>query len=153
MRIRKGKSTDIDVLVAQGREFWKSTRYVGEGHEYKPEVVANLCEWLMNEGGFIVVLEDDDEVVRGHGLVALAPLIFDPDISCAMEFAFYVEPEYRRGKWGLALLKAMETTAAGMGVQYMTMVTMESSMPRQVETIYNRMGYERTETSYTKELK
>jgi GNAT superfamily N-acetyltransferase len=149
--IREATPEDIPTLVEQGREFWKSTRYsIADHRPYRPDAVATLCEWLMEEGGFIVVLVDDDDVVRGHGLVAVTPFLFDPDIWSAMELAYYIDPDYRGH--GTRLLYAMEDEARRRDAEYLSMITMESSMPEVVGGIYNKLGYSKNETVFTKEL-
>ena len=156
LNIRTGQPRDIPRLVELGEDFWEHTWHKHKGQAYSGETVAHLCEFLMHRGngnGFIVVLTDDDDVVQGFGLVAFTPFVFDINMKTATELAFYVVPEYRKGKEGIRLLKSMENISRNKGCAVITMVSMEHSNPRPVEKLYESMGYERTETSYTKELR
>jgi len=151
MKFRKGKPTDLKQLVAHGEEFWTHTTYFKKGRPYSPETVGILCTWLMEEGGFILVLADDDDNVKGFGLVAVTPFIFDKTFDSALELAYYIAPECR-GKYGLRLLQGMESKAKEHGAAFMSMITMEDSDPDTAARIYNKLGYEKNEVVYTKEL-
>lgn len=149
--IRGAKTSDLDVLVEYGEKFYESTRYPEEGLEYQPEVVEDLIEVLIDGAGYVLVLEVDGEV-KGFILMALIALPYNPDVLSAGELAFYIDEKYRRGKYGTQLLQYAEVVAREKGAKYCTMVSMETSTPRQAEALYENMGYQRTETTYTKEL-
>lgn len=151
MQIREARPADFPRLVEQGREFWKQTRYPDEGLEYDPEQVHQLLEYLTtDDNGFVLVVRDEDDEPRGHALVIITPHIFHPATKAAMELAYYIEPEYR-GHGG-QLLRRVEQVCADKGVRYLSMIAMESSMPETVGAIYEKRGFTKTETTYTKDL-
>lgn len=151
-KLRGARVEDIPELVKHGEEFYKMTRHVNEGIPYNPEAVANLCHLLVTTpAGFILVLTVDDNIV-GFILIAYGPFPFSPDILTAMELAYYIDPKYRKGKYAKFLLEHAEAIAKMQGAKYLTMISMESCHPRHAESVYESMGYSRTETSYTKEL-
>jgi len=152
MRFREATLGDIPQLVEHGEEFWTHTIYFRKGRPYSKDTVCDLCEWLINGGGFIVVLADDNDSVRGFGLVVVTPFIFDQSFTSALELAYYIAPE-ARGHFGVALMKQMEKKAREMGASFMSMITMEDSSPEVAAAVYERLGYEKNEVVYTKELK
>lgn len=153
MKIRGARHSDIDKLVEYGEKFYQWTRHIRDGIPYNPDAVADLCAWLIDsKDSFILVLADDDDVVKGFLLVATSPFIFSPDIKIAMEFAFYVDEDLRKSGLGRKLMEAGEEHARQLGVKYMTLISMETCMPDQVAALYDDMGYQRTETSFVKEL-
>lgn len=152
MRFREGRLGDLEQLVAHGEEFWTHTTYYKRGREYSPEAVAGLCSYLITEDdGFIIVLADDEDNVKGFGLVLVTPFIFDQTWKSALELAYYIDPECR-GTYGVKLLKKMEKIAKLYGAEFMTMITMEDSAPEQAARIYDKLGYTKNEVLYTKEL-
>lgn len=153
MKLRGAKLDDLPELVAHGQEFYKATRYYQDGLPYDPGAVEDLCRKLITEknAGVIFVITDEDRVV-GFILVALFPFIFSPSVIVAGELAYYVEPAYRNRSTARLLLETAEAYCKVRGARYLTMVSMETSNPRPVEKLYERMGFVRNETSYTKEL-
>jgi GNAT superfamily N-acetyltransferase len=152
MKFREGVIADIVSLVEHGEEFWTHTTYFKKGRPYNDKAVGDLCLWLItHDHGFITVLADEDNKVRGFGLVIVTPFIFDPTFTSAMELAYYIDPEVR-GQYGVALLKEMEKTAKEQGADFMSMITMEDSSPEVAASIYNKLGYEKNEVVYTKEI-
>ena len=145
---------DIAQLVASGEKFYQWTRHIRDGIPYNPDAVADLCARLIGnyELGFILVIADDCDVVKGFLLVTTSPFPFSPDITIAGELAYYIDEDLRKGGLGRKLMEHGESVARSRGVRYMTLVAMESSMPEQVAALYRAMGYEKTETTYLKEL-
>lgn len=154
MKIRGARIEDIPVLTEYGEKFYQWTRHIRDGIPYNPDAVADLCNWLIDnmDAGFVLVLADADDVVKGFLLVATSPFIFSPDIKVAGELAFYVDEDLRKTGFGRALMEHGEEVARQNGIRYMTLVAMETCMPDQVAALYADMGYQKTETTFVKEL-
>lgn len=153
MKIRGAKESDIVRLVDYGFLFWQSTRYAQvDGREYSYTTVEDLLLRLINDPdyGFCLVVADDNDEAVGFALVATYPFIFNPDFKAAGELAFYIDEQYRGKKIAVQLLQTMEKTAKDRGCKYMAMISMEHSMD--VGPLYEKLGYIKTETTYTKEL-
>lgn len=152
MRIRWADLLDIPELVYWGEKFWDFTWFKQELNKpYSPESVEALCRHLIQDmSGFILVVADDEDKVRGFVLVTIAPFIYSMNDTIAGELAWYVDPELRGGKIGLQLLAKAELIATMRGVTYMTMISMAHSMD--IGPLYEKMGYSPTETTYVKEL-
>lgn len=151
-KIRNARVEDIPRLVEWGEEFWNHTYFKQVQDEpYCGEAVGDLCRGLIEgEDGYILVVVDDEDDVRGFALCITYPFVFNPAIKMSGELAWYIDPTLRGGKLGLYLLKLAEKIAKFMGVKYMTMISMEHSMD--VGPLYERAGYMKTESTYVKEL-
>lgn len=117
-------NTDWDYLLANY-----------EGMVENPE----FCIFLLEKGKNIV------GVLLGY---ASTPLFSRDRISA--ELAWYVDPEYRNVKDGLALLKAFEDWSKEVNCRYCSMMDIHNL--RDMSPLYKRKGYKMTEKTYTKEL-
>ena len=77
---------------------------------------------------------------------------FSPKAKIATEVVFYVAPEYRKQGLGEKLLKQTENVARQLGVHLLSMVHLDSVSPEKAEALYNKHGYAKSETVFTKEL-
>lgn len=150
MRIRFADRMDLLALVQHGEEFWKGTRYWQvDGRPYNAESVHQLVENLIDQKNVLVAV-DNKEKVHGFVLVLQYPLIWDMTLGVCGELAWYVAPEHRKGHLGVSLLKQAEELGRHRGCHYMAMVEMTHSMD--VGPLYEKLGYIKTEVTYTKEL-
>ena len=147
MTVRDGVETDIPAIVEMGREFWKVS---GVDEEYDPPSVIGMLHICIAQR-LLSVLE-----VAGHpegfACGVASPLIANNRVLSGQELAWWVNPRHRKGRNGIKLLKHLEALAGKAGVKYWSMLFMESSMPREVEQIYNCLGYVKSETTHTKVL-
>lgn len=145
--IRKGTFDDLPAIVEMAREFWNYTIY---DDEYCPSTVHEIARQCV-EQGLLSVVEIGGDVV-GFACGVTGPLLGNASVKCGTEIAWWVNPEHRSGRNGVALLKHIEGLARDAGVKYWNMAYMQSSMPETVEAIYEKMGYTRTEVIYTRVL-
>lgn len=152
MKFKEGGYEHLADILRHGEEFWTHTLYYRKGRKYSKNGAAKLCANLIESPiGFIVVMLDDANVCKGFGMAAVTPFIFDPTFTSGLEIAYYIAPEHR-GKYGVRLLQEMEKTAKKYGADFMSMVTMEDSSPEVAARVYTKLGYEKNEVVYTKEL-
>lgn len=149
-KFRRATFGDMPALVRYGKLFWQHTRWAQDGWEFNETSVRDMIQNLLEGLGFIIVVTDEEDNVKGFGLVMEYLNSWNSDISCAGELAYYIDEQYRGGGTGKKLLRLMETIARSRGVKYMAMISMAHSMD--VGPLYKRMGYVETETTYTKEL-
>jgi GNAT superfamily N-acetyltransferase len=145
--IRQATAADQDRLVEM------AIRFIGETR-YKDVVVINpaqleaLVGRVLDLGVIFVADVYDGYLVGMLALVALThPISAEP---YADELAWWVEPAYRRGTIGLALLDAGEHWARTHGLAAIKMVAPAGASA--VERCYQRRGYEAVETAYQKRL-
>lgn len=145
--IRRGLHCDFPEVVELARHFWKETIYE---EPFCAESVRNMVA-LAHAQGLLAVLEEDAGIV---GFVAgcKGALLGNASVTTGTELAWWVEPEHRKGRQGIELMKFIETLAREQGIKYWNMVSMQSSSPEVANRIYERLGYQKTETSYSKVL-
>jgi len=146
--IRVAEIKDIPSIVDMGLMFWKESPFDIDADSDSIRDFALLCIGQ----NLLCVLEIDGNL-EGFAAGIKGAMLGNVNISCGNEVAWWVNPSHRGGKNGIALLHFLEGMAKDEGIRFWTMAFMTSSMPEKVEGIYQRLGYEKTEVSYTKELK
>jgi hypothetical protein len=144
---RDGTAADIPAIVDMAREFWKHTMYT---EEFDGEHVAFMTGLALDHG-LLAVLEIDGRL-EGFTAGISGPLLGNASTKTATEIAWWVNPDARKGRHSLDLLRHIERQAKAVGVKYWTMVSMQSSAPDVAERIYLRHGYKHSETSFTRIL-
>ena len=140
--IRMATEEDFESILTLSENFWESTIY----DEPFDRDHALVMVKLSYDSGLLAVI--DCGGVVGFCSAVMAPILGSPNAYGATEIAWYVSPESRGGKSGIKLMQFMEEIAKEAGVKYFTMISMHSSM--NVGSIYERLGYKKTETAYTK---
>ncbi len=108
-----------------------------------------MVQFAYDQGLLAVV---DNGGVVGFCAGVKSPSLGSPEAIVGTELAWWISPDHRSGRNGIALLRFMEQIAKDEGVKYWTMIAMESSMPEKVCSMYEREGYQKSETGYTKVL-
>jgi len=145
--IRDGLEKDIPDIVRMAEEFWRHTQF---DDAYDPIMVECMAQECMRQSLMKVLVTDKG--VQGFICGIKGPLMASGDIYSGTEIAWWVDPDARKGNGGIELLNAIEGAAKAAGCKYWTMVFMASSMPDEIEKIYQNRGYTLAETSYTKRL-
>lgn len=145
--VRIGEHDDIDDILSMSCEFWKHTIY---DDPIDPETIEEMAKGCINNG-LMAVLEIDGGVY-GFACGLKGALLGNCHIPVGIEVAWWVDPEHRSGRNGISLLLKLEQLAKDKNIKYWNMAYMESSMPREVAQIYEKMGYKKTEVIYSKEL-
>ncbi len=147
MMVRDGCSDDLPAVVEMAREFWAHTRY---DEEFDADYVEFMSAMAL-EHGLLAILELDG-VVEGFVAGLKAPLLACANVLNGTEIAWWVNPSARKGRNGIALMQHIEKMAKAQGVKYWNMIVMESCQPEVGAAIYERLGYKKSETSYTRVL-
>lgn len=145
--IRRAFESDFDEIVDLSRQFWKDTMFE---EPFEADHTLKMVE-MAHDHGLLAVLEDDGSV-EGFAAGISSFLLGSTQAKCGTELAWYLSPDHRGGKNGVALLHFMEQLAEKQGIKYWNMVSMQSSMPEYVNRLYEKMGYTHSETTYTKVL-
>jgi len=146
--IRHATEKDIEAIADMSMEFWKETSFDVPADR---ESVIGFAEHCLSEN-LLCVLEIGGNV-EGFAAGIKGYMLGNVNIVCGNEVAWWVNPSHRGGRNGIKLLKYIEQMAKDAGVRFWTMAFMQSSMPEQIESIYQKLGYYKTEVLYTKELK
>lgn len=145
--VRDGNKDDLPAVVEMAREFWKHTRY---DDPFDADYVEYMTA-LALEQGLLAVLEING-VLEGFVAGLKAPLLACHAILSGTEIALWVNEGGRKGRNGISLIKHIEVMAKAQGIKYWNMIVMESCQPEVGAAIYKRLGYEKSETSYTRVL-
>jgi GNAT superfamily N-acetyltransferase len=142
--IRDATVDDIPRLLEMGARFVRETVYAGR-LVIDPDALARTFGLLIaSDVGALFVSERDGVVTGMIGLLAFEHP-FTGELA-AHELFWWVEPEHRGH--GLRLLKRAEGWARDFGAQHVHMV----APTRQVEQVYERLGYGYLEAAYTKAI-
>ena len=145
--IRAASEKDIQGITDMAMLFWKESPFDVPADRETIEGFASHC---LGEGLLCVL--DLNGNIEGFAAGIKGVILGNSDVTCGNEVAWWVNPEHRGGKNGIKLLKHLEGMAKDAGIRFWTMAFMTSSMPDVVEGIYQKLGYRKTEVSYTKEL-
>jgi GNAT superfamily N-acetyltransferase len=145
--VRNGKTGDLDAVVQMAEEFWRHTRY---DVPFDPIHVRGMAALALDHG-LLAILELDGHI-EGFTAGVKGPLLGNASVLSGSEIAWWVNPDARKGRNGIALMQHIEQMAREQGVKYWNMIVMESCMPEVGAAIYERLGYEKSETSYTRVL-
>ena len=143
--IRLAEDKDLDSILRMAADFWLQTQF---NEPFEAEHTRHYVQMAFDQG-LLAVVEIDGENV-GFCAAIKSFILGSTKAYGATELAWWLDPEHRKGKNGIALLLFMEGLVKEQGIKYWTMVSMQSSMPEQVGRMYERMGYVHSETSYTK---
>lgn len=145
--VRDGNKDDLPAVVEMAREFWQHTMYAEPFDADYVEFMASMAI----DHGLLAILELDG-VIEGFTAGLKSPLLACADVLSGTEIAWWVNPAARKGHNGIALMQHIEQMAKAQGVKYWNMIVMESCQPEVGAAIYERLGYTKSETSYTRVL-
>lgn len=142
--IRLATEADFDAILEMSAKFWLHTQF---DEPFDREHTLIMVQFAHAQG-LLAVVDVDGPI--GFCAAVKSPILGSPNAYGATELAWWLNPESRGGKHGIALLRFMEQLIQEQGIKYWTMVAMESSMPKEVGRMYEKLGYVRSEISYTK---
>ena len=123
-------------------------RFYNEAGFEKPENMKEYYEELSKNPLIFT------KTIIGKGFIVgmIAPSFLHPDRLQCSELAWYVETEYRGTSVALRLMKMYEQHAKDRGCDKITMVCLESLNPLSTGNIYKKLGYNKLETHFIKEV-
>lgn len=148
MNVRPATEADVDGIVAMSSKFYATTSYRGFAN-MDEDTVSGLVRTLI-DSGVMLVADDAGELVGMAGLV-VAPFMFNHGFVAAYEVVWWVSPDSRGSGAGKRLMAEIEASCRAKGCAIVQMVTLSTS-PAHAGAIYESLGYQHSETSYTKVL-
>jgi GNAT superfamily N-acetyltransferase len=140
--MRNAKHSDLLELVQMGREFAEAAKVPFDRDKFA-ETVEGLID--SDEG---VILISPAGMIAG----VVYDSFFHPDFRVAQELFWWVRPEHRGNRLGIALLGGFEEWAVQKDAKRVIMVALQELTPRKVGKLYIGRGYTPLEHSYSKEL-
>ena len=145
--IRKANQADVFDLLVLARGF---SREAPTMHKWDKDKTEELLKTVIDTPQCVAyVWEEDGEIVGGL-LGVLQPLFMSHTLVAA-ELAWFVDESVRGKRGALKLVKAFEGWAKENDADYITMADIEGIA--NLGPLYERLGYKKTETSYSKGIK
>ena len=145
-RIRTATPDDVFDILILAKEFSKEAPSSHKWNKDKTEQF--LVSSLSNTNMEIFVIDVGGEIEGA--LVGLLSELYMSHTVQATELAWFVSKDYRGKPASIRLMKAFEKWAKESGANQVGMGDIEGISS--LENLYNRLGYERAETVYLKEL-
>ncbi len=144
--IRKATIEDFDAILDMCSEFWGHTQF---SEPFDREHTRSMVQ-MSHDHELLLVIDDDG--INGFIAAIKSHLLGSSSAMMATELAWWVNPEKRGKMSGVGLVSTLERLCIEQEVKYLNLAYMQSSMPKQVRSMYERMGYALQETLYTKVL-
>lgn len=147
MTIRLAEPEDLARIVEMGVLFVSETRYRELGAADVDRITALARGLAVSADGALFVAE-----VEGRVVGMIAGHVFDHpmlDARFVSEAAWWVDPEHRTGRVGIALLKRLEEWAKQVGATHLAMV---APVGTRVGEFYERAGYQAVEQQFVRRV-
>lgn len=144
--IRPADDSDLADVVQMARKFHACTEYTEIPFD---EETAGELFYASVAQGLCFVAERNESLV-GFILGLAFPSVLNKSVQMGSELAWWVDPEYRGSILSLKLLRHIEQAAQHMGLKAWSMICLESLSPNEIEDIYLRSGYRKTERAFIK---
>jgi RimJ/RimL family protein N-acetyltransferase len=145
-KIRPATPDDVFDILILAKEFSKEAP---QSHKWsKAKTEAFLFSALQSDTMTILVLEVNGDIVGA--IVAVVTEMYMSHTTIASELAWFVSKEYRGKTSSLKLVFAYEDWAKSKHAQVIGMGDIEGIA--NLEKLYTRMGYKKSESVYMKEL-
>jgi hypothetical protein len=145
-KIRPATPDDVFDILILAKEFSKEAP---QSHKWsKAKTEAFLFSALQSDTMTILVLEVNGDIVGA--IVAVVTEMYMSHTTIASELAWFVCKEYRGKPSSLKLVFAYEDWAKSKHAQVIGMGDIEGIA--NLEKLYTRMGYKKSESVYMKEL-
>jgi GNAT superfamily N-acetyltransferase len=143
--IRRAEIEDFDQILTMCAEFWTHTQF---SEPFERSHTLSMVK-MAYDSGLLAVVDVSGNVV-GFCAGIKSFLLGSTKAVTGTELAWWITPDHRGSGTGVRLLRFMERLAKGEGIKYWNMVSMQTSMPGEVNKMYEKMGYTLQESVYTK---
>jgi GNAT superfamily N-acetyltransferase len=142
--IRIATEDDIPSILLLCEEFWAYTIY---DEAFNADHTRLMVDMALDHGLLAVL---DAGTIVGFVAGIKSALLGSTQALTGTELAWWISPDHRKGRNGIKLMLFIEDLARKQGIKYWNMISMESSDPERANKIYEKLGYVKSETSYTK---
>lgn len=138
---------NIDLVRDLTRMHWEELATHKELMTLKPDV-GRYVE-LEKAGRVLTLALFDGAMIVGYSVTLLDASLHYSDLVMAYNDVLYVHPGYRKGTWGVKLIKRTETEAKARGARLMLFHGKEST---NFSTLMPRLGYGVQDIVFGKEI-
>ena len=148
--IRDAIAADIPRIGELGHRFFNDAGWCDVAAWCQHSFAATLARLIETDAAILLVAEVDGRVV-GMAAGMAYQAYFNAAQLMGSELFWFVEPEHR-GRFGTAMLTAMEARAKALGCVSWIMGSVPSQKPEAIARLYARRGYRPAETTFIKGL-
>ena len=145
-KIRTATPDDVFDILILAKEFSKEAP---SSHKWDKDKTEQFLVSSLNNTNMEIFVIDVDGEIEG-ALVGLLCELYMSHTVQATELAWFVSKDYRGKPASIRLMKAFEKWAKESGANQIGMGDIEGISS--LENLYTRLGYEKAETVYLKEL-
>jgi RimJ/RimL family protein N-acetyltransferase len=133
------------------KKFFEESPY--NDYPYDNTKVDKVIEDIVSAKGknYVAIVYEVDGKTVGCISGSVVPFLLYHGLV-ATEIMWWVEPDYRRSKAGLELLRAFESWAVYSKCDMVQMISLNTEIGKALSTVYRRKGYVETEQAYIKRL-
>lgn len=146
---RRATPDDFDALVAIGHKFFAFNIY--RNHTSLNEESLRRTLWDLFYNHVMEVIEIEGKII-GVAAAFIAPLYWNHNFLQGLEAFWWIDPEYRKEKFGTLLRHNLQQAAVERGVRFWNMIALKESMHDEVCASYEKAGMTHVETVYMKVL-
>jgi len=149
--IRPALIKDLPILVTMGKKFYDASG-MAQWFDYdQASVRAFLTDLIESNRACLFVAEFQKKPVGAIGGM-FYPCYFNRAHLTGHEFFWWLDPEFRGGLHGLAMLRALEKWALANGCITNQMGALEAQKPDEMIALYRKLGYAPKEYIFCKRL-
>lgn len=143
---------DLPEMIKLGKKFWKQTSYYKDhGIDYDVRTVWNVSvECIMNG---VSLVNKTDGRIDGLMLIPIVPFPMNANYTSATEWVFFVDPSKRGSRAGYQMIVEAEAMLKEKGVTLFSLVSLTNVTPEVANKLYEGMGFEHSETGFTKDIR
>lgn len=145
-KIREATEEDIFDILVLGREF---SREAGEAFAWDKTKTENILQQAVHSDDVLILVLEDDGIVIGGLVGAVTTMPFASHVI-ATELAWFVDPRHRGHRKSIGLVKEYEKWAKRKGASYIVLAHIHKVAD--ISNVYERLGYEITESSFMKKV-
>ncbi len=145
-KIRTATPEDVFDILILAKEFSKEAP---KSHKWNKDKTEQFLLSAFHNTNMEIFLIDVDGEIEG-ALVGLLSELYMSHTVQATELAWFVSKDYRGKPASIRLMKAFEKWAKESGASQVGMGDIEGISS--LENLYNRLGYNKSETVYLKDL-
>jgi len=112
--------------------------------DYDEHSIAETALGLIENPDAVLLFEDG-----GMAAAMVIPAFLNYQVLNAVEIFWWIDPQKRGNGSGLKLLQGLESWARSKGADRLSMIEMAGF---EIATMYERQGFEKAETTFTKRL-
>ena len=150
--IRPATRDDLSALSAWAADFYEYAKLADLKLTFDPAGFERYVSGLLDAPYVCVLLAEAKGRVVGSIAGVLAPWFLDPSRAIVSELWWWIDPAYRGGEAGAALLDAFEDWGRSRGASYNCMLALKGYRDDVLARFYGRRGYLEVERHFLKEL-